>query len=244
MLRLITAFFFFLLFGLWHWGFPVAASLAAKLTPAPLASALDERTVQSLDGHFLEPSQIPADRQAQIVQSFNRLVAIAKMGDVNARLLFRSASHAPTGAFALPGGTIILTDSLIDASRSDSEVLGVLAHELALVANGAALRKFFASLAWPAFSFIFTRDTTTVLDAAEIEGGLSLHMAYPAHIRGAADLRAVEWLLDVGENPTALADLYERLGGGHEHAKFAHSSNLADERSAAIRSYLARRAPR
>lgn len=243
LLHLITVFVFLLLLGFWQWGFPAAGWIAAKLTPAPVASALDERTLHALDGKFFEPSQLSSERQEQITQAFMKILQQAKIKDVQPRILFRHAVSAPQSAFALPGGTIIVTDTLIDATQNDGELLGVLAHELALIATGEPLRIFFTSLAWPTLSYIVTRNTSSVFEAAETEASLNLHPVYPARLRGETDTRAVDLLLAVGENPTAFADLHERISTAINGQMRLAAANLIDvERLSAIRAYAARRA--
>src|SRR2546430_17108618 len=59
--------------------------------------------------------------------------------------LFRSLefrqSFIGANAFALPSGIIVETDDLVRLSRSDGEVLGVLAHELGHVKHRHTMRR-------------------------------------------------------------------------------------------------------
>ncbi|CAG1021556.1 partial Metalloprotease LoiP, partial [Patescibacteria group bacterium] len=56
-------------------------------------------------------------------------------------LNFRKSPKIGANAFALPGGDIIMTDELIALSKTDDEIIAVLAHELAHVKHRDALRQ-------------------------------------------------------------------------------------------------------
>jgi len=111
----------------------------------------DEAMVQ-LDGRFLKPSRLSAERQAALRADFDALAARHR-GPLQAypgyqpqlRLMFRSGM--PANAFALPGGTVVMTDKLVEAAdalgqpeAARAAVLGVLAHEIGHVAHRHSTR--------------------------------------------------------------------------------------------------------
>jgi Zn-dependent protease with chaperone function len=128
--------------GLWafyRWGTPWAATQLTRYVPLGWETSLSQNGLAQLEGNYLKPSKLPAERQAQLRQRFQELAAQVESGmrryDGYApplTLLFRSGLGA--NAFALPGGTIVMTDDLVQAAAkrglSDDALLGVLAHEL------------------------------------------------------------------------------------------------------------------
>ncbi len=133
----------------YRWGTPWAATQLARYVPLPWETALSERALAELDARQLKPSQLPPERQAALRQRFAALLALlpssAERGPLQPypgyapayALQFRSGM--PANAFALPGGSIVMTDRLVALAASkglsDDALVGVLAHELGHVAQ-------------------------------------------------------------------------------------------------------------
>lgn len=131
--------------GLWafyRWGTPWVAGQLAAHVPLAWEQALAAQAMRQLDGSWLSPSRLPPARQAELRAGFERLAA-ALQADAQhrpyrtyapaLRLEFRRGMGA--NAFALPGGTVILTDGIVEqASQTpgtgDEALLGVMAHEI------------------------------------------------------------------------------------------------------------------
>jgi Zn-dependent protease with chaperone function len=128
--------------GVWafyRWGTPWAATQLTRQVPLSWESSLSERALQQLDGDYLRPSKLSAERQAQLRERF---AALAGQISPNMRrypayappltLAFRAGMGA--NAFALPGGSVVVTDGLVEAAAKrglgDDALMGVLAHEI------------------------------------------------------------------------------------------------------------------
>lgn len=128
--------------GLWafyRWGTPWAATQITRRVPVDWETSLSQRALHDLDQRWLQPSRLPPTRQAQLRGRFE---ALAAQVDPSLRrypayapqlsLAFRSGMGA--NAFALPGGTIVMTDALVEAAArqgaGDDALAGVLAHEI------------------------------------------------------------------------------------------------------------------
>ncbi|MGI8747490.1 MAG: M48 family metallopeptidase, partial [Deinococcus sp.] len=126
--------------GFVRFGLPLAAGLAARLTPVAVMRGLDEQTARAIDGRYLKPTRLPPARRARIEAGFRRLAA-ERGGPYRFRLLFRDGGGSVgANAFALPGGTVFLTDELVRLARGDAELMGVLAHELGHVEHRHAMQ--------------------------------------------------------------------------------------------------------
>jgi Zn-dependent protease with chaperone function len=106
---------------------PHAARFAAHRIPHQVELALGDRTLAQLDRfmfkrHKLEVAQIDA-----IGERFKKMAQVAGLGDI-VTLHYRGMQP---NALALPGGHIVLTDSLVKLMGNDTDlVMAVLAHEL------------------------------------------------------------------------------------------------------------------
>lgn len=141
------------LLGAFHrWGTPWLATQLAALVPLAWEQQLANQTLQALDRGWLKPSKLPAARQADLRQRFAAIAHLASQAQdlpgypgYHPPLRLELRSGMPANAFALPGGTIIMTDALVrQASRTpgtgDAALLGVLAHEIGHVQHRHATR--------------------------------------------------------------------------------------------------------
>ena len=209
-----TLLFVVFLFATFTWGLPWAAQLAAEKVPPRLTAQLDAHFVQSLDDGMTQASKLSQARQAALRKRFYAL------RDANIlpphTLLFRNSPAIGANAFALPGGTVVVTDQLVQLADGDEEVLAVLAHELGHVKERHPLRQLLQSsvvglaMAW------YLGDVSTLLAAAPT---MLLETSYSRNFERRADRYATELLRMNGIAPTKLADMLEKLVTAHSAAK-------------------------
>ncbi len=123
----------------YRWGTPWAAAQLARHVPLAWETELTARALTQMDKSPLKPSKLGTERQAQLTARFDQLTSGMPPGLSRYRgyaprmnLLFRSGLGA--NAFALPGGTVVLGDGLVEAAAKpglgDDAIVGVLAHEI------------------------------------------------------------------------------------------------------------------
>jgi Zn-dependent protease with chaperone function len=128
----------------YFWGTPWIATQLTRQVPLAWETAFAQQAMHDLDEGLLHPSKLPPQRQAQLRGRFD---AVAQQVDAG---MARYTGYAPPlalafrsglgpNAFALPGGTIVLTDALVElAARhgiSDDALAGVFAHEMGHVVH-------------------------------------------------------------------------------------------------------------
>ena len=123
----------------YRWGTPWAATQVTRQVPLEWENSLAARVLQNLDQRWLKPSNLPAARQAQLRDRFDALarqieLPMRRYGAYAPRLNLSFRSGLGANAFALPGGTIVMTDALVEAASAqglgDDALVGVLAHEI------------------------------------------------------------------------------------------------------------------
>jgi predicted Zn-dependent protease len=124
------------------------------------------------------------------------------------RLVFRASRIGPN-AFALPGGTIVLTDELVRRVDADAAIVtGVLAHELGHLRERHGLRLLAQvgalGLLWSALLGDFSGLLAT---APALLGQAS----YSRDAEREADGEAVRVLRAAGIAPTVMVTLFEKL---------------------------------
>lgn len=128
----------------YRYGTPWAATELTRFVPVSWETSVASNVLTQMDKGTLKPSKLPKERQLELQARFNELVQQMPTGLQRYQgyrptytLSFRSGMGA--NAFALPGGTVVMTDGLAKAAEkqglSDDALIGVLAHEIGHVAQ-------------------------------------------------------------------------------------------------------------
>ena len=134
-----SAFFVVLAIAGYFIGLPLAAELAAPALPAGVRQAISEQTLELIDSGMFSASKLAAERTEPIVRRFAGMRTPGGEA-IGHRVLFRDGGAFGANAFALPDGTLVVTDQLVQLAANDDEVLAVLTHELGHTARHHGLR--------------------------------------------------------------------------------------------------------
>ena len=194
-----------------HYGLPALATVAAQITPPAVMAALDAQSVRAIDGEYLKPSGLSVARQNQLRREFSALAA-ERGGPYTFRLLFRDGGDlVGANAFALPGGTVFVTDQLIALAQNDREILGVLAHETGHVEHRHAMRQIYQSLGLTLAFSVVAGDVTSAASVAAAVPALLLNSGYSRQAETQADDDAGHWLMKHYGTTKPLQDILKRL---------------------------------
>lgn len=192
----------------YRWGLPAVAHGMAALVPAEALPVIDRQVLASLDQLVLHPSRLAAPR-AEAVRAALQPVLALRGGDSPAvRIEFRAAPRIGANAFALPGGTILVTDGLLTLAPDMDHVVAVIAHELGHVDHAHGLRNLFqASLVGVAVG-VWTGDFHSLAGLATT---MLLGAAYSREFEIEADRYGAELLQRSGRSPALLAEMLALL---------------------------------
>jgi Zn-dependent protease with chaperone function len=128
----------------YRYGTPWLATQLARHVPLGWEQALSDKVLQQMEGAPLRPSRLPPERQAALQARFAELTAqapapLARYAGYAPQYLLLFRSGMPANAFALPGGTVVVTDALVRKAdtlpQADTALVGVLAHEMGHVVH-------------------------------------------------------------------------------------------------------------
>ena len=199
---------------LWRFGLDVLVAAAIWLTPQPIVTAIDTGTLYAMDKTIAAPSQLSYDDKKRALAIFSQLVE--QMGDdarkqANFTLNFRQVDGMGPNAFALPGGTVVMTDALVSMFPSADVQAGVLGHELGHVVEQHGLRQMYRSAGIYLLIAVLAGDTGPILEDLLLEGNLILSLAYSRQHEASADAYGVALSRNAGFDPTGLATFFEYL---------------------------------
>ena len=236
--RWVTASFVVLVLSLavaYRWGLPLAAKALLSQLPIALDETVGHAAMQALDEQkIVTPSTLPAPEQMAIREAFARALARLPVGTTVAyRLSFRRAPRIGPNAFALPGGTIVITDELVERVHGDTAMLtGVLGHELGHLRQRHGMRLLVqfgmigatASVLYGDFSSMFALIPTWLAQAS-----------YNRDAERQADQECVRVLRAAGVSPLVMVHFFDLIRQGPS----GHADEASDQPIMALASHPA-----
>lgn len=193
------------------YGIPAMAGWLARHTPSSVAAYTTRQTLDTMDKVALNASKTPLRVQQHYSKLFAAVASKAPRGQNGYRLVFRDAPAIGPNAFALPDGTVVLTDQMIPLVKRDEEIEGVFAHEVSHVDRAHGLQRIYQASLVPAAIAFVTGDASQIGHFAAILPGILLQSAYSRAFEQQADDDAAMTLYRMGKSPAPLADLLKRL---------------------------------
>ncbi len=192
------------------WGLPWVARGLVALAPLSVDREIGTVVLRSIEGRWTEASALPAEQQARLRAAFAKAVAAA---DPPADrpvydLRFHKSALGPN-AFALPGGTMVLTDELVTLVEGREDVLvGVLAHELGHVRHRHGMRTLVQFTVLTTVTSVALGDFSSLAATAPAVLG---QQAYSRDHEREADAESLRVLQAAGYSPEAMVVLFEKL---------------------------------
>jgi predicted Zn-dependent protease len=238
----------------------VASSLACGvgLVSAPSAQAINLFSVRQ-DAEIGRQAAADAERQLPMVRDgsvesyvnaiVDRLAGVAPgpRFDYQARVV----NAADINAFSLPGGFIYVNRGLIEAVRSEGELAGVLAHEMAHVAQrhgtSQVSKAYGAQLGLGLLAGVLGGRDHRIGMGEQIVGSLGLNALFMKFSRNAeneADRVGAQMMARAGYDPLAMASFFDVLAAEQRRnpgsvEKFFSSHPAPRDRAANIRAQSA-----
>lgn len=202
-------------------GVPWAADRVADHLPASVETQLGKLTLDGLLAQrVLQPSRLGAARIAE-VQALLPL-ALPPQPRLPVRILVRDSAIGPN-AFALPDGTIVVTDMMVQMlqtthgtldDKGKAQLLGVLGHEIGHLERRHSTRVLARSSLAAALSAGLFGDFSAIAASAPT---LLARMAYSREMELEADDYAIGVLRRNELSPLFLAESLQELERVHRH---------------------------
>jgi Zn-dependent protease with chaperone function len=225
------------LVALFGYVLPWTTDRIATHLPQRLEVAMGEQSLALLRGRVLLPTRIPSDKYAHLRDVFDRF-AHAIPGLPPVHVAFYNAPAVGANAFALPDGTVVFTDALVNALPDDRSFLAVAAHELGHQAHHHMMREVLRSSGIVVVFGMLTGDVTSLGGVAGAIPVFLLNSHYSRAFEADADAFAFAALAGQGIDPIAFVDAMHALEQAHPELSGSHASRylsshpLDDERIA------------
>ena len=238
----------FLAFGFYRMLIPLLISFGMFMTPDAMLRTIDKNTIKTIDFKLTKPTKIEKERQDEIQTIFKALVETAEKQSNKTRripkykLLFRSSYIIGPNAFALPGGTIVMTDELIEMFPEEDYVLSaILAHEIGHVDEEHSLRQIYRALGMAAMIGLVAGDAGPMLEDIILEGSALLSLSFSREHEMDADNFSYDLLNDSNMRSDGLITFFEKIGEDikmPESGEWMMTHPLSDKRIENIRNRM------
>ncbi len=208
----------------YRYGLPAFAAVVARHLPEKSIAQLGKHVLEALDESIFKPSELPSDRQRQLIAGFEKLVP-ADGKKVDHTILFRNSPRIGANAFALPSGDIVMTDELVALAKDDKEIFAVLAHELGHLEKRHSLRQLLQSTVVGLVISWYVGDISSILASAP---AAILEARYSRDFEREADAYGAALLKHNNISPGYLANMLERLEKSHASEAAANDADGND----------------
>jgi Zn-dependent protease with chaperone function len=197
--------------GAYRYLLPWGAEVLALRMPDAVLQKMGQSSLETLDRFALKPSKLDAARQQQLSDAYARLTPLPD-ARLQYHIVFRSSPSMGANAFALPDGTIVMLDELVDLTKDDNEILAVLAHERGHIERRHAMRMVLQSSAVGLVLAWYVGDVSTLLATAP---AIIMQAKYSRDMEREADEYAERTLQFNALSPCLLAGILGKLEASH-----------------------------
>ncbi len=192
-----------------RWGIPAFSDYLAERFPPEVDAAIATGALEALDDGVFEPTQLSEAEQDTIRKQFRRLIPPEYGTDF--QIVFRGGGWIGANAFALPDGTVVVTDEMIAMSGHADELGSVLLHEIGHVVHRHSLRQVIRHSWLAMLSLLIIGDVSSAGTLVLALPGVLVQSAYSREFETEADDYALVRMRDTGIDASHFADLMERI---------------------------------
>ena len=215
--------------GAISYGIPVLAKHVAFMIPMTVDSVLGENVLALLDKTTFSESEL-ADTEKEALRILFSKVTETADPEYRFSLEFRKGNNLGSNAFALPTGTIIVTDELVQLIEDDHELESILVHEVGHVVYRHSLRQLIQGSTAALVMMAVTGDISTISVLAGSLPTLLTETYYSREFEREADAYSYEYLTNNGISPIHFANILDRISGSGRGIGFLSTHPSVDER--------------
>lgn len=200
--------------GAWVYlkGIPLFAQLVSPLVPDAVRDVASEQTLKQMDDLMLDDTGLYSWEQAHYRELLQTRLQPSLEKPID--LQFRHSDAMGANAFALPDGTVVFTDALINR-LTDDEFLAIAAHEMGHVAADHGMRSVISSTSLLVAITLVTGDSEAISELLITAPTLLMQLSYSRELEDEADDYAYSLMLELGIELESFATAMEKIV--HEH---------------------------
>ena len=208
------------------WGIPWLSTQNAYAMPIEVNEFITQGTMETLDERIFDPSELDEYRKRELTERFQQIIPVNNSG-FNYNLLFRGGGFIGANAFALPDGTVVVTDELIELAHNDDEIISVMLHEIGHVEHRHGLQSVLSHIGLSALVLSITGDVNSAGALVLALPNVLLESSYSRDLEWEADTYSLEHMRQHNIDPEHFANFMERLAA-YDFEDMENDSNKND----------------
>ena len=192
--------------------FPYTSMKIAETIPYKMKQMITAQFLKTNDSLLKNQSNLTDKRKLNITKMFHQAIIQLNLKMENYNLIFISSDESGANAFALPDGTIMLTDDLVNLYEGDDELLlSVLLHEVGHVENNHGLTLVIRSIGTVVILNYIIGDITALSDFIITSSAIFLQLSFSREMESDADYYSLSKLIEINKDPKLIALALEKL---------------------------------
>ncbi len=196
-----------LFFGIWKFGLPVISDTFAGNIPVKWEEKLGEKVYESM---FQPPLKEPPPEVRKALDAISQRLLTAVPDQPYTFHIYVHPGNM-VNALALPGGTVVVFQGLINATETPEELAGVLAHEYQHVLLRHSTRGIIRQVALTIVLAAILGDSNSALAAILETAGQLESLRYNRGMESQADEEGMKMVLASGVDPKGMVRIFKKL---------------------------------
>lgn len=196
---------------------PKLAVLFAPYVPDVVVEMSSDHTMKTLEATLLHPSEADSERIESLHQNWLSLIAAMDLEHQNYNIHFRNSKTMGPNAFALPNGTIVFTDQLLELVDYDEDILtAIFMHEIGHVEQHHSMRLVSQAIVSSIAINYFIGDLGAFFDLFASVGNTLATNQFTQKLEWEADDFALSQLQATGKDPIDFARGMQKFSELHD----------------------------
>lgn len=193
-----------------QYGIPFFSKEIAELLPEEASQYMGQGVLDVMDKSWFEKSQLSEKKQNELRELFNNLLKNIEDSE-HYKLEFRLGGKIQANAFALPNGTIVFTDELINLAENNLEVASIMLHEIGHLKHHHSLRSTIQQFSLAMFVMVVTGDVSTSSSIVTAIPIMLVESGFSQNMETEADTFSLNYMHNNKINPNYFAVIMEKL---------------------------------
>lgn len=194
-------------FAFAKYGIPALSKPITASIPLSVDQRLGSETLETLDKRFVKPSKLSDERQQALRTLF---AGLPQTSDREYQLLLRDTGKM-ANAFALPNGTVVMTDVLVELADNDAQLQSILLHEIGHIEHRHSMQMLVQQAGLSLILLLITGDVNAASNIIILLPGWLVQASYSQGLEWEADTYALEEMQRRGLNTNAFANIMSKL---------------------------------
>jgi len=193
-----------------QYGIPFVSKEIANRLPEEASQYMGQGVLDIMDKQWFSKTKLSKKKQTELQQLFEDLKTKID-GSQYYKLVFRSGGSIGANAFALPDGTIVFTDEIINLTDNKLDIASIMLHEIGHLKNRHSLRATIQQSSLAIFIIAITGDVSTSSSIITAIPYMLVKSGFSQDMETEADSYALNYMQKYNIDPNHFAAMMEKL---------------------------------